>query len=305
MNGDNTIDFVIPLHRYHNMVRTMIEAIHMFYNPRNIYIITPKESIEKLQQFSDYWTKNKIIAIPEETFFIDKYGLSIDNIKDMYNNDFDERSREFGWWYQQIIKLGASKQIIGLSDPFVVWDSDLIPFIKWDIYPTESAPYYKFALLQEQAKSEWNIEQYKDSLFSVTGMNMIVPQKGTFVPHHFIFHKIVINELLANIESYEINRNENPTWIHTIMKLTHKYFRFSEYITVATFMNKQFPDLLKYHNFNSFGKYGYRIRDSKYFVKEIEENCKIEDYGLSYNEFCIFVKKKYVNLPSYLQIEHI
>ena len=150
MNGDNTIDFVIPLHRYHNMVRTMIEAIHMFYNPRNIYIITPKDSIEKLQHFSGSLTKNKIIAIPEETFFIDNYELSIDNIKSMYNNDFDERSREFGWWYQQIIKLGACKQIVELSDPFVVWDSDLVPFIKWDIYPTYSEPYYKFALLQEQ-----------------------------------------------------------------------------------------------------------------------------------------------------------
>ena len=134
---------------------------------------------------------------------------------------------------------------------------------------------------------------------------MVVPIEGTFVPHHFVFHHNIINDLLSYIELYECKLTENPTWIHSIMRLSHTYFRFSEYITIASFMNKFYPDLLKYHKFSAFGKYGYRIRESKYFVKEIEENCKIESCGLSYIEFCNFVKKKYNNLPSYLQIEHI
>jgi hypothetical protein len=250
-------------------------------------------------------TKNTIIVLPEETFFMKNYGLSIDDINNLFNNQNDERSREFGWWYQQLIKLGAQKQIENLSDPFVVWDSDLVPIIKWDIYPTSYNPHYRFALLQEQARSEWNIEQYKNSLNALAGIKMIVPDEGTFVPHHFVFHHNIINDLLSYIELYECKLTKNPTWIHSIMSLSHTYFRFSEYITLASFMDKFFPDLLQYHKFSAFGKYGYRIRESKYFVKEVEESCKIDSSGLSYIEFCNFVKKKYVNLPSYLQIEHI
>uniref|UniRef100_A0A6C0EA42 Uncharacterized protein n=1 Tax=viral metagenome TaxID=1070528 RepID=A0A6C0EA42_9ZZZZ len=306
MYQDNgVVDFVIPLHRYHNMVRTVIEALHTFYNPRVIYIITPLNYVDEINTMSSNWNKNTIIALPEETFFMKNYGLSIDDIKQLFNNENDERSREFGWWYQQIIKLGAQKQIKGLSDPFVVWDSDLVPIIKWDIYPTKENPYYRFALLQEQARSEWNIEQYKNSLNALAGIKMIVPDEGTFVPHHFVFHHNIINDLLSYIELYECKLTENPTWIHSIMSLSHTYFRFSEYITLASFMDKFYPDLLQYHKFSAFGKYGYRIRESKYFVKEIEEKCKIDSFGLSYIEFCNFVKKKYDNLPSYLQIEHI
>ena len=42
MNNEyEKIDFFIPLHRYHFMVRTVVEAIYKFYSPRTIYIITP------------------------------------------------------------------------------------------------------------------------------------------------------------------------------------------------------------------------------------------------------------------------
>ena len=304
-DDNNVVDFVIPLHRYHNMVRTVIEAVYTFYNPRNIYIITPLQYIDEINTMSSNWNKNTIIALPEETFFMKNYGLNIDDIKQLFNNIIDERSREFGWWYQQLIKLGAQKQIQGLSDPFVVWDSDLVPIIKWDIYPTNDNPKYRFALLQEQARSEWNIEQYKNSLNALAGIKMIVPDEGTFVPHHFVFHHNIINDLIGYIELYECKLTEKPTWIHSIMSLSHTYFRFSEYITIASFMDKFYPDLLQYHKFSAFGKYGYRIRESKYFVKEVEENCKIDSSGLYYIEFCNFVKKKYDNLPSYLQIEHI
>lgn len=303
--NNDVVDFVIPLHRYHNMVRTVIEAIHTFYNPRVIYIITPQKYVEEINIMSKNWMKNCIIVLPEESFFIKNYGLNIDDIKNLFNTEKDERSREFGWWYQQLIKLGAQKQIQNLSDPFIVWDSDLVPIIKWDIYPTNDNPNYRFAILQEQARSEWNIEQYKKSLNSLIGINMVVPREGTFVPHHFVIHHNVIKEILLYIELYECKLTENPTWIHSIMSLSHTYFRFSEYIMIASFMDKYFPNLLHYHKFSSFGKYGYRIRESNHFVKEIEESCKIDSCGLTYIDFCNFVKKKYNNLPSYLQIEHI
>ena len=300
------MDFVIPLHRYHNMVRTTVEAIHTFYSPRNIYIITPEIYVSNINCLSIHWLGN-VIVIPEETFFMKNYGLHKRDIESMFNNQPDHRSREFGWWYQQIIKLAAYTQISGLSDPYIVWDSDLIPLVKWSIYPHIGESQYKIAILQEKARSEWNIEQYKDSMMYLTGLKAIEPEEGTFVPHHFVLHHCVLEQLHNHIENYgtRYNNNIGMNWIHCIMQLSHTFFRFSEYKTIATFMTKYFPEMLKYHKFKKYGRFGYRIREPAPFLKEIEENCKINFHGLSYEEFCKFVKVNYGHSISYLQIEHI
>ena len=300
------MDFVIPLHRYHNMVRTTVEAIQTFYSPRNIYIITPEIYVSNIEYLSIYWLGN-VIVIPEETFFIRKYGLHKNDVETMFNNKPDHRSREFGWWYQQLIKLAAYTQIKGLSDPYVVWDSDLIPLVKWSIYPHIGESQYKIAILQEKARSEWNIEQYKDSMMYLTGLKAVEPEEGTFVPHHFVLHHCVLEQLHDHIENYgrRYNNTGGMNWINCIMQLSHRFFRFSEYKTIATFMTKYFPEMLKYHKFKKYGRFGHRIRDPGPFVKEIEENCKINFYGLSYEEFCKFVKERDGYNISYLQIEHI
>lgn len=300
------MDFVIPLHRYHNMVRTTVEAIQTFYSPRNIYIITPEIYVSNIEYLSIYWLGN-VIVIPEETFFIRKYGLHKNDVETMFNNKPDHRSREFGWWYQQLIKLAAYTQIKGLSDPYVVWDSDLIPLVKWSIYPHIGESQYKIAILQEKARSQWNIEQYKDSMMYLTGLKAVEPEEGTFVPHHFVLHHCVLEQLHDHIENYgkRYNNTIGMNWINCIMQLSHMFFRFSEYKTIATFMTKYFPEMLKYHKFKKYGRFGHRIRDPAPFLKEIEENCKINFYGLSYEEFCKFVKERDGYNISYLQIEHI
>ena len=294
-------DFVIPLHRFHLMVKTVIEAIELFYSPRKIYIITPKIYCEKITLLSVKWNINKIITIPEETFFLENYGLNYENIYDLFNKNEDKKMREFGWWYQQLIKLSAFTQIKELSDPFIILDSDLIPLIKWDIYPTEMNPYFKFAILQEKARSEWNMEQYKKSLLSLN-LEICDPNIGTFVPHHYVFYHHILKNIKEYIENNESKEKKN--FIEIIIELSHKHFRFSEYRLVSSYMKKYFPDLLKYHDFELFGKYGERIRDSINFLKEI--NIFLDNMDeISYLDFVKFVNKKYSKMPSYLQIEHI
>ena len=294
-----TTDFVIPLHRYHYMVRTVIEAIHTFYSPRVIYIITPGRFSQIIKKVSKDWIVKKIVVIPEETFFLKKYKMLYDDIKNMFNNTPNENSREFGWWYQQLIKLGAYTQIPNLSDPYIVWDSDLIPLIKWDIYPNFRGDYYKNAILQEKARSEWNTEQYRNSLFELTQLQMNDPNEGTFVTHHFVFYHDVLTSLIDHIELIS-----NKCWIESIMDLSYKYFRFSEYRMVSAFMEYKFPHLLKYHEFTHFGRCGRRIREPEKFIKKMEEYFG-ELYEIKYNDFITFVSIVYNGLPTYLQIEHI
>jgi hypothetical protein len=286
------------------MVRTVLEGIQVYYNPRTIYIITSEKYVDEINKHD--WNIN-VIGIPEETFFMKNYGLTITDIENLFNNNNDERSREFGWWYQQLIKLGAHIQIEGLSDPFIVWDSDLIPLKKWDLYPTHGEPFFKFAILQEKARSQWNIEQYKSSLMELTNLELITPiPEGTFVPHHYVLHHKVLDDLYLWIREHNKTLNkQDKNWIYSIMSLSHKYFRFSEYLTLSSFMMKKYPELLHYHCFEKYGKNGYRIRDSKDFVEDIEKNCPIHKNGLSYKDFYGYVENQYKEIPSYLQIEHI
>lgn len=292
-------DFVIPLHRYHYMVRTVIESIYQFYSPRNIYIVTPKRFSKVINESAKKWIVKNVIVLPEETFFMEIYDLHYNDIYDIFNKTKNEKTREFGWWYQQLIKMAAFSQIPQLSDPYIVWDSDLIPLIKWEIYPTNENPHFKFAILQEKAKNEWNTEQYKQSMFKLAKLNMCDPTEGTFVPHHFVFYHDVLIDLINHIEFIS-----NEGWIKSIMKLSQEFFRFSEYRTVASYMKCHYFKLLQYHHFNMFGKYGKRIREPREFLNEMNSFLG-ELYEISYNDFTKFATYKYKNLPSYLQIEHI
>ena len=298
MDISNNIDFVIPLHRYHYLIRATLEAITTFYNPRNIYIITPKENIDILNKMSNNWNIKKIIIYDDETFFIQNYKLLKIDIEKYYKY-IDEKSREFGWWYQQLIKLGSFKQIKNLSDPYVVWDSDLIPLIKWNIYNKSNN--YKFAILQEKSQTIWHTEQYRDSIYELAKINVKVLDEGTFVPHHFIMYHNVLYNLLNHIE-YENKDKDN--WILCIIKLSNKYYRFSEYMLLASYTIDYFPNMLNYYEFKLYGKYGIRIRNSKDFLEKIVLKCDIKE-GISYITFCNYIKIIYRNLPTYIQIEHI
>lgn len=296
---NETTDFVIPLHRYHFMVRTVVEAIYKFYSPRTIYIITPSRFSKTIINASKNWIVKQIVVIGEETFFMKHYNMMYDDIQNIFNNTPNKNSREFGWWYQQIIKLGAYRQIDNLSNPYVVWDSDLIPIIKWDIYPKYTGDCFKYAILQEQARSEWNNDQYRDSLFKLTGLSMNDPNEGTFVTHHFVLYHDVLDSLINHIEIVS-----GKSWIESIIQLSHSYFRFSEYRTISAFMSNNFPHLLKYHEYKDFGRGGKRIREPDQVLNDMNDFFG-ELYEISYIHFLQFVKYKFIYPPTYLQIEHI
>ncbi len=71
---------------------------------------------------------------------------------------------------------------------------------KWDLY--EKTNTYKFAILQESAKNEFNKTEYGNSLRQIIGVEAIEPpMEGTFVPHHFIMHHKVLQDLITHIET--------------------------------------------------------------------------------------------------------
>ena len=306
MNNVSKIDFVIPLCKNNIFFKTVLQGIIHLYNPNKIYIITNIISIDELKKEIIMWDVENIedilIFLDEDIFFVEKYNLLKSDIEKKYIFN-QSLSREFGWWYQQLLKLGAVYQIPNLSDPFVIWDADLIPIIKWDLQPNLNCQYYKFAILQEKSKSEWNKEQYALTTLELIGINAVDPTEGTFVPHHYIFHHKVIKNMLDYIESFH-NINKNKTWIELIIKLSEKYYRFSEYKCISTFMNTFYSELLHYHPFHLYGKTGIRYRDSKDFVKQIISECEYKN-GVSYLDFIKFIQTYFSEIPSYIQIEDV
>jgi len=287
------MDFVIPVKQNNVILRTVVEGIVSFYNPRTVFIITDPLSTLEIMEECLFWKKGKTnIILIDETIFKKQ------DLERKYTW-IDEKSREFGWWFQQIIKLDALNKIPNLSDPFVVWDADLIPLLKWDLYDEESGE-YRFAILQETAKNQFNQEQYARSVHQLIGLETVEPISiGTFVPHHFIFHHMVIQTLLERIGG--------DKWQEKIMEMSSIYYRFSEYKCIATFMQTHFPELLKYHPYHKYGEKGIRIRESLEIQEKIRDDCNIESCGLAYEVFCDFVKKEFGEdrLISYLQIEHV
>jgi len=296
------LDFIIPLCRNNMIIKVTIESIIINYNPKNIYIITNKKDSEVLEKECLQWNvyNTKLIFIDEEDYFIFNYGLTKSDIYQWYTWK-DEQSREYGWWYQQLIKLGAYKQIKNLSDPYVVWDSDLIVLQKWDLYD-KSSNVYKFAILQECAKNEFNKNEYSKSIHELIGLDAIEPRvEGTFVPHHFIMHHKVLDNLINYIEN---RSKQNFNWIKAIMNLSNTYYRFSEYKCIATFMNGHYPELLSFYPFCEYGKKGLRYRDSNEIVEKLKTFCG--ERTLTYEIFKHFVNDNYrCDSPSYIQLEHV
>lgn len=290
---ETELDFVIPLKKNNVILRTVVEGIVSFYSPRTIFIITDISSTLEIIEDSLYWKKEKTNIIPIDEILFGKTDL------ERKYTWLDEKSREFGWWFQQIIKLDAINHIPNISDPFIVWDADVIPLLKWDLYDEESRE-YRFAILQETAKNEFNRIQYQESILSLIGLETIEPKyKGTFVPHHFVFYHNVIHSLLNKIGLYN--------WQEKIMELSARYYRFSEYMCVATYMQTYFPELLKYHPYKEYGEKGIRFRESLEIQEKIRDKCEIEIYGLGYEVFTEFVKREFgeeIEI-SYLQIEHV
>ena len=305
--GENALDFVVPVCKYNIIIRVTIESIVLNYNPNNIYIVTNQNDVEVLEKDCLEWdlSNTKIIVLNEDLYFSSNYGLTKSDIYNWYTWK-DEQSREFGWWFQQLLKLGAFKQIKNLSDPYVVWDSDLIALRKWQLYD-EKTNTYKFAILQESAKNEFNKNEYANSIRQLIGVEAIEPQtEGTFVPHHFIMHHKVLEDLITHVEN--INKL-NFNWIKSIMLLSNTYYRFSEYKCIASFMNTYYPELLLFYPFQEYGKRGIRYRESDEMVEKLMFHCKNKndnvDAALTYQEFQKFVSENYDEIPSYIQLEHV
>ena len=126
------MDFVIPLKAAGPFTRTVLEAIHVNYAPRKIHIICQPTVREATSKLMVEWSlpRGKVAFVDEETYFQKVMGLKRTDLKASFKG---VGPRDFGWWWQQLLKLGAGQCIEGISENFCVWDADLIVLKPWPL----------------------------------------------------------------------------------------------------------------------------------------------------------------------------
>jgi hypothetical protein len=85
MSAMSTVDFIVPLKQVGIISRSVLEAIHEFYRPRRIIVVTKKVEGEILNRLLPYWRVGPVQCIDEETFFIPNFGLTFEAIVKEYD----------------------------------------------------------------------------------------------------------------------------------------------------------------------------------------------------------------------------
>jgi len=310
-------DIIIPMKRRGIISRSVFEAVHRFYKPRRLIIVTCSEDCEWLEDNvrSQEWDVGNIQFVEEETLF-DPLGVTIDDIKAKHNATttvIGDRNtklsmREFGWWFQQIIKLGVGSLIPDVSDTYIVWDADLVPIRRWPLCKLglDQQPEFWTAILQ-QASRPGNAKEYIRCLRDMCKVEPSRPRGGgTFVSHHMCFNKktcsALLNTIMKNSDSKE------TLWPLAIMDLTNKYCRFSEYLMYATFCDTYEPGGFKHHPFDAYGRGGVRMRSGEAFVRDLLVKSTLNERCVSYDELLNFAREFYkgdIELPPYMQLDHV
>lgn len=314
------MDFIVPLKQIGLITRAVLEAIFAFYEPRRIIVVTPQREGRILMKLVHQWKVERVEYFSEEAYFKQNFNLEMKDIIAEYDINRSGDQREPGWWIQQLIKLGAATQIPNISTNYAVWDGDLVPARRWRICEQDSNGNIKYfiAILQAEARSEFNTTQYSLCMKALTGFEPINPSEGgTFVAHHMIFNTVYMTEMLNLM--IKCTGSDRP-WPLLIMSMSRQFYRFSEYKTYSTFMLRRHPTAFHYHPLKLFGEGGMRFREANGIVDEMLQACPLSNGGLSYQQVTEFMLEKWNGLeggedrqqqlqlhikPAYVQLDHV
>lgn len=252
-----TFDFVIPLYRIRWNTRAVLEGITTHYQPRNIHVIAPATEARSLEVISQSWQIASLHTHEEEIFF-HKYDLTKEQI--CAELDLGESLYTSGWFYQQLLKLGAMLGIDNLSEWYVVWDSDLLPVNTWQlIQDRQQNPKHTFALLQH---NKWGnpsiVSKWEQWIRSVLEVEPLIDDRGTFIPHHMWFKQEHLKSFADRVSTYY---RSTDCWLLLLMRSANEFGTFSEYWSYVSWVAAQAPNELSYYPYEQYGATTERFFD--------------------------------------------
>ncbi len=302
-------DIVIPLFRTRWNTRAVLEGLTFHYQPQAIHIITLPDEVASLAQISKEW-KTAPLHIHNEEIFFQTVGLTKTSIcaelnlgKSLYNP---------GWFYQQLLKLGAFEGLPDLSEWYLVWDSDLLPVATWPTLRGEGDNLeHMFALLQHNAYGNPTIVgKWETWIQSVLGVPPLTDETGTFVPHHMWFKQDHLKSFAQQINNYY---ESTAHWLLLMMRSANDFGTFSEYWAYVSWVANQTPTDIAFYPYAQYGETTERFFDdgTGLFSTTLRTSLSIEpngpDDGFSpaYTEVNTFIQTEYGEdaLPSSIAFE--
>ncbi|WP_346291499.1 DUF6492 family protein [Sphaerothrix gracilis] len=307
--SQDVFDFVIPLYRVRWNTRAVLEGITSHYEPRQIHIITPATEARSLREQVTGWQVSPICVHEEEFFFQKNCELTKDEI--CAELDLGKSLYTPGWFYQQLLKLGASEGIDDLSEWYVVWDSDLLPVKTWPLIRQEKAAIQRtFALLQHKQWGNPQIVSTWDKwIRSVLGVEPLTDHEGTFVPHHMWFKQSHLNSFKQQLKQYF---QSDDHWLLLMMRSANELGTFSEYWAYVSWVAATAPADLVFHPYEHYGVTTERFFDdgtglfSATLKQQLQALPEVSDrFTPSYVELANFIQAQYGSeaLPSSLSFE--
>jgi hypothetical protein len=250
-------DIVIPLFQPRWNTRAVLEGLTQHYAPRCIHIIAPAATAKTLAAISQNWATAALQIHPEETFF-QPLGLTKDTI--CAELDLGESLYNPGWFYQQLLKLGAFEGIPELSPWYLVWDSDLLPVQAWPVLEGEAeAQKHVFALLQHNGWGNATIvSRWSHWISTVLGVTPLTDPEGTFIPHHMWFKQTHLRSFAARVNQYF---ESDDHWLRLMMRSANPFGTFSEYWAYVSWVAATAPADLAFHPYDRYGATTERFFD--------------------------------------------
>ncbi|MGK7945494.1 MAG: DUF6492 family protein [Microcystaceae cyanobacterium] len=301
-------DFVIPLYQVRWNTQAVLEGLTVHYSPRNIHIVTPEPQVSPLRELSKTWQTSPLYVHSEDIFFQPKTGLSKETIcaelnlgKSLYNP---------GWFYQQLLKLGASEGIDDLSEWYMVWDSDLLPVATWPLFEERQGSIkHTFALLQD---NKWGNEKivstWDNWIRSILEVESLTDTEGTFIPHHSWFKQEHLETFKQQLNHYY---QSDQNWLLLMMRSANDFGTFSEYWSYISWVAAKAPDDLAFYPYDTYGKTTERFFDdgTGLFSQALRRYQGLDesllDFSPSYQGVESFIRQEYGEdeLPSSLSFE--
>ena len=302
--SSEVFDFVIPLYRVRWNTRAVLEGITTHYQPRSIHVIAPAAQVDQLKQESQNWQTSDIYLHEEETFFNaddltkDKICAELDLGQSLYTP---------GWFYQQLLKLGAFEGIKNLSEWYVVWDSDLLPVDTWALINQQQQ--HSFALLQHNGWGNNSIvSKWSKWITDVLGVEALTNQEGTFVPHHMWFKQQHLQSFASQVNQYYQSESH---WLLLMMRSANEFGTFSEYWSYVSWDATQAHEDISFYPYESYGVTSERFFDdgTGLFSAALKQHLNLtefkDDLSPTYADIESFIKTRYGSdlLPSSLSFE--
>ena len=301
-------DFVLPLFKVRWNTRAVLEGISAKYQPRKIYIVAPEVQSRPLAELATNWNIPQLVTYVEESFF-----RSADLSKDQICAELqlDKSLYPSSWFYQQLLKLGASEGIPSLSEWYLVWDADLLPINSWPIVQKHDGEtsYWSALLQHNQYGNEIIVNKWATWIRKVLSVEPLTDTEGTFVPHHLWFKQAHLHSFQQQLQTYY---QSNDHWTKLMMRSANEFGTFSEFWAYASWVAHHAPQDLHYYPYRKYGQSTERFFDDgtglfsaafrkKYLVDEADHT----PFYPSYPQVIAFIEEAYADtsLPSSLSFE--